>query len=174
MTGVQTCALPISSPTGLPRTQSWFPSATEHSARSRSQTNQTRRPTTSGGPQGRSPGQPLLNMDRNGPQLPRRMASQGRAVRAPNGGPLINLATGLAGAPLSGVSRMASTSSTHSSMSRQRSRSSAESTARRYGAEEAPPVPPLPPRGMRRKMPHLDAHRGRDPQPQEPLINQAR
>lgn len=166
------------SPTGFPRSHSWFTSISEHSSHSRPPTTRTNRAATSAGPQGRHPGQPLVDIGQDGSQPPpRRMASKGRAVRPTNGGPLINHATGgLPGsASSSSITRMASTSGSHLSASRQRSRSTAESTTRHHGTEGAPPVPPLPGhRSMRQKMPHQESRRGRDPRPQEPLINRAK
>lgn len=177
------------SPQDKPEPKGWFPSATEHTARSRSRSlhNTGRRPTTSDGPKKGMP-QPLVNLT-SFPEPPNRWREghgQGHGVKVPNGAPLINFATSVSGAlglgqlPMRNGNRAGSaipgSQSTNravsSSSSRPRSRSLAglQASAR---MEDLPPVPPLPHRSDRRAPQPLDSPRGRDPRPREPLIKRA-
>ena len=174
----------------------WFPSATEHSARSRtefpSQTLLGRRATTSRNVAAREKGQPLLSFEeRSSAQQPRvwredQVRVQGQGVRPPaNGGSLINFATGgtgphqgreAAAGPPRGFQRVntgdnsaPSARRDRSVEARQRSRSASGNNGRRIASDsKQPPVPPLPGKSSRGEPP-----RGREPRRQEPLINRA-
>ncbi|KAH7165984.1 hypothetical protein EDB81DRAFT_918206 [Dactylonectria macrodidyma] len=196
-----------------PEVRPWLPSASEHSARSRSKSIHsaqrtpmvdnniiTVNPIIAGNAASmKQKPQPLVNLTNSFPEPPRWRESQGGAPKGPtSNGPLINFATGgppsmnpigpglirsstRSGArgnaskpPLSGSVTLNSISTTQTpNNSRPRSRSTAglqPPTSR----IPAPPVPPLPNRSVRReKTQPIEATRGRDPRPREPLINRA-
>ncbi|KND93990.1 hypothetical protein TOPH_01615 [Tolypocladium ophioglossoides CBS 100239] len=181
-----------------PDAKSWFPSATEHTARIRGQSiHHQRRPMTADAAgQARRDRQPapLLNLNKDFPEPPPRLrdVSGGSGNRHPGGQPLIDFATGgqgqqpRHGPPQQAISRRGHPASgagaplsPHWQQSmRSRSRSTASSSqaggGRRFGQEEHPPLPPLPSRSVRRDR-HLEPSRG-GPAPRyaEPLVNRAR
>ncbi|KAF4974246.1 hypothetical protein FZEAL_8826 [Fusarium zealandicum] len=160
---------------------SWLPSTSDQSARYRSRSVRNTRKATHGDVRREMP-QPLVSLTNSFPEPPRWREGLGHGVKAPAGGPLINLATG--GQPanmtyndtgnasgLINQPRMPSSASSMAAGSRPRSRSA---TGMQQPSSRAPPVPPLPIRSLRREMTQpLDKPRGRDPRPQEPLINRA-
>ncbi|KAF5018021.1 hypothetical protein F66182_10016 [Fusarium sp. NRRL 66182] len=176
---------PTSPKENMMDSKSWFPLGTDHSSqpryRSRSVRDPTRRPKTSD----KVPEmpQPLISLTNDFPDPPNWRENKGHGVKAPTGGPLINLATG--GQPnmfnnntrsTSGPikqSRVPPSSSSMTVGSRPRSRSTA---GMQQPPRHAPPVPPLPIRSLRREMTaplEQSRSRGRDPRPREPLINRA-
>ncbi|KAH7008305.1 hypothetical protein EDB80DRAFT_575282 [Ilyonectria destructans] len=197
----------VTSPVSPPREKKseprpWLPSASEHSARSRSKSvHSTRRvPMVDNNAVAPKPPQPLVNLTNSFPEPPRWRESQGGAHRGPtSNGPLINFATGgpatmspigpglirsstrggthhnTSKAPLPGSVTLnsISTAPTSSASSRPRSRSTAGMQPPSFRAPP-PPVPPLPNRSIRReKTQPIEPPRGRDPRPREPLINRA-
>ncbi|KAF4970607.1 hypothetical protein FSARC_2388 [Fusarium sarcochroum] len=173
---------PTSPKENMTDSKSWFPLGTDQSSqprhRSRSVRDTTRRPTASD----KVPEmpQPLLNLTNSFPEPPRWRENKGHGVKAPTGGPLINLATGgqsnmfsnsHSTGGLINQTRMAPSSSSMSVGSRPRSRSTA---GMQQPSSLAPPVPPLPIRSLRREhTAPLDQSRGRDPRPRGPLIDRA-
>ncbi|EFQ27996.1 uncharacterized protein GLRG_03140 [Colletotrichum graminicola M1.001] len=166
-------------PNPLPRTRSRPPT---------SRLPASSRPRTSDG--GSSSGrrdmpQPLVDLTPKVPHLPSAWRdAQGRGVRAPNGKPLIEMATGwdqpdaALGPQLQTVTRMATTKAyppqrmaSQSAGSRPRSRSTAGGAAmRRVVSSEQPPVPSMPRRSRRddEDLPlinFVERDRGRDTKP---------
>ncbi|KAF6836247.1 hypothetical protein CPLU01_03745 [Colletotrichum plurivorum] len=149
------------------------------------------RPKTSDGPKREMP-QPLVDLTPKVPDLPSAWRDgQGRGVRAPNGTPLIQMATGWDNQPdatmspqLATVTRMATTKAyppqrmaSQSAATRPRSRSTAGGGApvRRVVSNEQPPIPSLPRRTSRQDdedvplINFVDPARGRDARPHAPL-----
>lgn len=174
--------------------ESWFPSATQHSAMSRVHTRTVKRPTqpVMQPPRGRAPPQPLLNLTPDSARRPGTRSGQG--VKPPTGAPLIDFATGGPNAnafqnePQRGVPRR-STGGTRmgpsgqpplAAGSRPRAKSSASQSSGRNGrqqAENRPPMPALPHRSGRREVLTQQGEntRARRPDvPAEPLVNHAR
>ena len=170
------------SPSERAEPQSWFPSATEHSNRSRSQSRpQQPRPRTAD--PARTKPHPSTNA--HPPMPPLRTASQrhgGRGVKAPAGSPLIDLAGGGAAhnqhqLPLSRSSSKASSGSgmPHNGRPRSRSTATVRSGGQRHVMDNQPPVPPLPFRSVRRpEKGQNEPARGREQRPREPLINRVK
>ncbi|UNI18839.1 hypothetical protein JDV02_005083 [Purpureocillium takamizusanense] len=180
----------------------WFPSAAEHTARLRAQSNETRRPMTADAAQqsrrtSRSSHypQPLLSFAENhrGERQSRHGEQAHGYARSHHGGgqPLINFATGgqaqqpHGAAPQRGMSRrgLPPSGSSSNSLGSQHSQSpsvrgrSRSTTSRTNGAPrprypDEPRHPPMPQRSVR----HRDgpAPRGGPWQPSEPLVNRAR
>ncbi|KAH8177211.1 PH domain-containing protein [Sarocladium implicatum] len=163
-----------------PEPQSWFPSASEHSARSRSQSiANARRPATSDGSRPPMPQQPLLKLSQKDMRRPYPHPRPGNGVKPPNGGPLINYATGgppphpFQDGPPRGMPRhhpgpsprmMRPPPPGQGPPGRPRRKSESHhgngGGPRRMGPEDRPPIPPLPHRSGRRDgMPHNGAPR---------------
>ncbi|GKT49213.1 uncharacterized protein ColSpa_09394 [Colletotrichum spaethianum] len=133
--------------------------------------------------------QPLVDLTPKIPQLPSAWRdAQGRGVRAPNGKPLIEMATGwdqpdaVLGPQLQTVTRMGTAKAyppqrmaSQSAASRPRSRSTAGGGAiRRVVSNEQPPIPSMPRQSSRRDDEDLplinfvERDRGRDSKPRAP------
>jgi hypothetical protein len=173
------------SPSSKDNARSWFPSAVEHSAKGRTHEPLARR-ASEAGPRRNGP-RPLVSLNDNAAEATR-IQRPGRGIKAPDGAPLINFASGgtQSSQPMpvmrsnskAAPSGSASAPTSPSSRTRNRSMSSASrSGSRRYPPEGQPPVPPLPiraiPRQASRPGPSADA-RDRQARPQEPLINRAK
>jgi len=165
--------------------QSWFPSASEHTARSRSHSMRSvRRPATADASRPPIPQGPLLNISKD--EVRRPAPRVGNAEKPPTGAPLINFATGGPTANMfqEGPSRGVPRSHTGGRIGappqavgslRPRAKSTSQQSGRRLvSAEERPPIPPLPHRSGRRDgMPHNGAPRAAVGSA-EPLVNHAR
>ncbi|KAH7152237.1 hypothetical protein B0J13DRAFT_658596 [Dactylonectria estremocensis] len=204
---------PISPPREKkPEVRPWLPSASEHSARSRSKSVHSTQRTpmannnvitinpiiAANAANLKQKPQPLVNLTNSFPEPPRWRENQGGAHKGPtSNGPLINFATG--GSPSMnigpGLIRTSTRSGVHNNASKpplsgsvtlnsistaqtpNNSRPRSRSTAGLQPPTSripAPPVPALPNRSIRReKTQPMEATRGRDPRPREPLINRA-
>ncbi|CAH0059062.1 unnamed protein product [Clonostachys solani] len=172
-----------------PEVSPWLPSALEHTARARTQQpRMPRRPVTADPSRHhhhhhhhhQQPQQPLVNLKNDFPILPQggnrlHRSATGRAVKPPNGAPLVDYAGGISNNSAPMPSRSSARMSTSATGGRPRSRSSAN--PRQNGQTliqfDRPPVPALPDRSSRRPGERVVSNpsRGRDPRPQEPLIN---
>jgi hypothetical protein len=179
---------------------SWFPSAAEHSARLRSQSNHNRQPPPQQGrprtadtanvPFGRRHPAPLLSFTKDFPEPPR-FRDGPTGIRQVPGQPLIDYATGGAardprnGAPRSNVSRRGMPNTIVNAGwtspppqypppppgTRARSKSSASQRRHPLVDPRQPPIPAMPNRGH----PHPAERRGPPRRYQgEPLVNQAK
>ena len=163
---------------------SWFPSALEHTARTRPPP--APRPATRKRPQtaDAQPGRPILKASSDYADSIRSRPSQrhgvGRGVKPPNGGPLIDFASGGATSDQPLPSRNSSKSSSsavgqpYSGRPRSRSTATTRSGGQRTAPVDRPPVPPLPYRSSKRAGDHrihTDPTVGRNGPPAEPLIN---
>ncbi|CAI6096441.1 unnamed protein product [Clonostachys chloroleuca] len=182
-----------------PEASPWLPSALEHTARART-TQQPRmpmprRPATADASRHHhqqqhhqqhqhhhQQQQPLVNLkdDFPIPPLPQggnrlHRSGTGRAVKPPNGAPLVDYAGGISNNSAPMPSRNIARMSSSATGGRPRSRSSGN--PRQNGQTliqfDRPPVPALPDRSSRRPGVRVVSNpsRGRDPRAQEPLIN---
>ncbi|PHH61900.1 hypothetical protein CDD81_7764 [Ophiocordyceps australis] len=172
--------------------KSWFPSAAEHSARSRSiSTMKNRRPMMGDGPaqlrRERQQPQPLLNFNKDYAEIPRHREGPGHGAR--HGGlkqPLINFATGGPERPMNAPPQRAMSrrglpppGGPPPPGVRQRSRPSGgpppPGASRRFSPDDLSGVPPLPNRSGRRDR-SGEPIRGPGPRhgPPEPLVHRAR
>lgn len=175
---------PPTPPTEKTEPNSWFPSALEHSARSRNQSRppQFRRPTTADTAQlhrdkllspSSAANMPVPDALRSRPS---QRQGVGGGVKPPVGSPLINFATGGATSNQPMPSRSSSNGAPNSGRHRSHSTATTRSGGQRYVSPDQPPIPPLPYRSMRRpdgRM-HTEPTRGHNGCPQEPLINRVK
>ncbi|VUC24606.1 unnamed protein product [Clonostachys rosea] len=173
-----------------PEASPWLPSALEHTARSRSQPpRMPRRPATADASRHQhhhhqhhhhQQQQPLVNLKDDFPVPPQggnrlHRSGTGRAVKPPNGAPLVDYAGGMSNNSAPMPSRNSSRVSSSATGVRPRSRSSGN--PRQNGQTliqfDRPPVPALPDRSSRRPGERVVSNpsRGRDPRAPEPLIN---
>ena len=182
---------PGSTASEKPEPASWFPSASEHTARARSHSVHTSKRTGDAPRAPRSKQQPLLNFNTNPqPTQNQQRFDRGHGVKVAGGAPLINFATGGSAQqtpfqelpPRSGA-RVASSGRdgpppVPRTRSRARSTAGSQAGGRRHLPEDLPPLPPVPNRSVRRGdgRPQTagSSSRPREQRPQEPLVNRAR
>lgn len=172
----------VAVPEKKPEPPSWFPSATEHTARVRSVSSPRngtllRRPTT-------ADSKPVPSNPPAGRAGPR--PGKGRGVKPPpDGTPLIDLANGnpipSSPVPTRSTSRAGASSGGGGGLVNQPPRRRATTTSSRSGSRpvvlgDRPPVPPLPDRSVRRQDPTTlsPPTQSRDQQSAEPLIKRAK
>lgn len=165
--------------------QSWFPSASEHTARSRSHSMRSvKRPMTAEASRPPMPQQPLLKLSQEDARRP--TARLGNPVKPTSGGPLINFATGgptanvfqdgpPRGVPRSYTGGRVGAPPQAALSARPRSKSTSQQSGRRIvSAEDRPPVPALPHRSGRRDGMPYNGNPRVAVGSTEPLVNHAR
>lgn len=191
LNGMMNAAKPAAPAPKKPEPASWFPSATEHTARARSTSaprhaQQHRRPVTADNSLRQKHQQQPFLPPAGYPPPPGRAgprSGRGHGVKPPpNGTPLIDLANGnpMPSGPM--PSRSASRAAPPgggglvNQPRRRATTASSRSGAGGYIPTDRPPVPPLPDRSTRRpdhRMVSPPTH-SRDHRPAEPLINRAK